>query len=114
MKKHLCILFLFPALLLALPFSKAIAQELILIEDVDEPDGTITSVTLEWDQNSEPDIAGYNVYYGRASGDYARLETVTEPTATIGVRGNKAVYFAITAFTTDGVESPLSDEVRWP
>lgn len=114
MKKSLRILFLLPALLVAFSFSKAKAQDLLLIEDVQDPDGSITSVTLVWDKNSEPDITGYNVYYGRASGNYGRLETVTEPTATIAVRGSKPVYFAVTAVTNDGVESPLSDEVRWP
>lgn len=114
MKKSLCILFLLPTLLVAFSFSKAKAQDLLLIEDVDDPDGMMTTVTLVWDQNSEPDIAGYNVYYGRTSGDYGRLDMVIEPTATIAVRGNRPVYFAITAFTTDGVESPLSDEVHWP
>lgn len=113
MKKYLCILFLLPALLVTLPFSGAKA-EIPNVEDDQEPDGTLTSVTLQWDENAESDIAGYNVYYGRASGDYARLETVTEPMATIGVRGNRPVYFAVTAFTSDGVESPLSEEIRWP
>ena len=114
MKKTLCILFLLPVLLVAFSFSKAKAQDLLLIEDVQDPDGMVTNLTLVWDENSEPDIAGYNVYYGRESGHYGRLETVTEPTATIAVRVNWTDYFAMTAFTTDGAESPLSDEVHWP
>ena len=28
-------------------------------------------VTLAWDANTEPDLAGYNIYYGTASGDYS-------------------------------------------
>ena len=78
------------------------------------PDAQTTSVTLVWDRNPEPDIAGYNVYYGRISGDYTRLVTVTDPTAMIGVKGSKTVYFAVTAYNTNGVESALSEEVHWP
>ncbi len=39
--------------------------------------------------------------------------TVEAASATIGLRGTKTVYFAVTAFTDDGVESELSDEVSW-
>ncbi len=27
-------------------------------------------VALSWDANAEPDLAGYNVYYGSSSGNY--------------------------------------------
>ena len=85
-----------------------------IIEDDGETNAPSTSVTLVWDRNPEMDIAGYNVYYGRTSGDYTRLVTVTDPRATIAVKGTKTVYFAVTAFDTSGLESPLSEEVHWP
>ncbi len=28
------------------------------------------SETVEWDANPEPDLAGYNIYYGTESGNY--------------------------------------------
>ena len=62
-------------------------------------------MTLVWDRNPETDIAGYNVYYGRVSGDYTHLVTVANPTAMIGVKGSKTIYFAVTAYNTDGLES---------
>ena len=88
-------------------------EDVIVGEDAD-PDAKVTYVTLIWTPNSEEDIAGYNVYYGRISGEYVRLETVTGATVTIGVKGSKSVYFAVTAYNTDGLESEFSDEVHWP
>ena len=114
MKKYFCILFVLPVLLLAPPFPKALADDLFVIEDVDDPDGLLTSVTLAWDANAESNIAGYNIYYGRASGEYLGQFPVTRATATFSVRGSRQIYFAVTAVTTDGLESPFSGEVRWP
>jgi hypothetical protein len=113
MKKYFCTLYLLPALLVAFASTTAKAED-VVVEDDDDPNAPITYVTLVWNRNPEPDIGGYNVYYGRISGDYSRLETVTKPTATIGVRGSKTVYFAVTAYNTSGVESSLSEEVHWP
>jgi hypothetical protein len=113
MKKYLCTLFLLPALLVAFASTTAKAEDVVVPDD-DDPNAQITYVTLVWDRNPEPDIAGYNVYYGRISGDYTRLVTVTDPRARIGVRGSRTVYFAVTAYNTSGVESALSEEVHWP
>jgi fibronectin type 3 domain-containing protein len=111
MKKLLCTLYLLSASLIALPLTLA---EDVVIEDLDAPDATITYVTLAWNPNPEQNILGYNVYYGLVSGSYFRLVTVTETTATIGVKGNKTRYFAVTAFDANGLESDLSEEVHWP
>ncbi len=113
MKQHLWTLYLLAALLVAFVSTATRADDAIVSDDVD-PDARITDVTLIWAPNSENNIAGYNVYYGRISGHYTRLATVTEPTATIGVQGSRTVYFAVTAYNTDGLESELSEEVQWP
>jgi hypothetical protein len=102
------------ALLLAVPTRKAAADDDVVVGDTDDPNATSAKVTLAWDANSEDDIAGYNVYYGRASGHYSRVETVGVPTATITVRGRATVYFAVTAFNSAGVESDFSEEVHYP
>lgn len=73
------------------------------------------SVSLVWDPNSEPDLAGYRLYYGTASRTYNR---------TVEVSGNTSVtvddlelgtmyYFAVTAFNTAGLESDFSNEVTY-
>jgi hypothetical protein len=113
MKKYICALCLLPALLVSLPSTTAKADD-VIVEDSENPDATVTYINLGWDENSEPDIAGYTVYYGRVSGDYTHLVTVTNPTTRIGVRGSRTVYFAVTAFDADGLESAFSAEVRWP
>ena len=112
MKKYLCTLYLLPAFLLALPLTNAIAEDVIVGDD--DPNAQIIPVTLRWFQNPEPDIAGYNVYYGKVSNDYTRIMTVSTTTATIIVRGSQTVYFAVTAFDTSGAESQFSEEVHFP
>ncbi len=100
-------------MLVAIPLATADAEDAV-VEDESAPDATITYVTLTWDANPEQNIAGYNVYYGRSSGSYSRLVTVSGTTAEIGVRGTRTTYFAVTAFYGNGAESELSDEVQWP
>ena len=112
MKKYLFTLCLLPVLLAAFASTRTKGEE--VIADDGDTNASITFLTLVWDRNPEPDIAGYKVYYGRVSGDYTQLVTVTNPTARIGVRGSKTTYFAVTAYNTNGVESDLSDEVHWP
>ena len=70
------------------------------------------SVSLAWDANSEPDIAGYKVYWGTSSGVYDQFNDVSQTTAsvsdlTVGVR----YYFAVTAYNEAGLESGYSEEV---
>lgn len=113
MKRYLCTLSLVSTLLVAFASTIAKADDAV-IEDDDDTNALTTSITLVWDRNPEPDIAGYNVYYGRASGEYTRLVPVANPTATIGVKGSRTLYFAVTAYNTDGLESALSEEVHWP
>jgi len=86
--------------------------------------GTIAhayDVTLAWDPNDEPDLAGYIVYVDEVNTDssYYQLETVSldeiEPdnpmyTAT-ELKENIQYCFALTAYTTEGFESDFSNEV---
>jgi hypothetical protein len=70
------------------------------------------SVTLSWDANTEPDIAGYKVYWGTASGAYGQFSDVSQHTASVsdlavGIR----YYFAVTAYNEAGLESGYSEEI---
>ena len=70
-------------------------------------------VVLSWDANTDPDLAGYKVYYGTASGTYGtpvNVGNVTTYTVT-GLADGQKYYFAATAFDTLGSESGYSNEV---
>jgi len=71
------------------------------------------SVTLRWQANSEPDIAGYNLYYGTASRAYGPplpASKATSYTVDNLVEG-RTYYFALTALDTSGNESGYSSEI---
>ena len=68
---------------------------------------------LEWDPNPEPTVAGYNVYIGTSSGNYTQVQDVGLKTMYPLTNLDAAVtyYFAVTAYDTEHLESPFSDEV---
>ena len=72
-----------------------------------------SSLTLAWDPNNQSDLAGYIVFYGTTSGNYSNSSDVgnkTTFTATNLVAG-QTYYFAVLAYNSAGVRSPLSQEV---
>jgi hypothetical protein len=94
----------------ALAATSARADYLIIDDDLD-PNAEITQFTLEWD--GVPGVAGYNVYYGRASDLYLSSVPVANTSTLVGVKGVRTVYFAVTAFNADGVECDFSGEALW-
>jgi hypothetical protein len=71
--------------------------------------------SLAWDANSEPDLAGYRLYWGTGSGTYQftqQLGLTTNHTVTNLVLG-QTWYFVVTAFNTSGLESGPSNEVSY-
>lgn len=67
-------------------------------------------VTLQWDANSESDLAGYKVYYGTAPGVYGTPITLGKVTTyTIPSLPPGTYYFAVTAYNTSGLESGYSN-----
>ena len=76
----------------------------------------ITSgATLMWDPNPEPEVTGYNVYWGTASRSYTTVIDVGNSTSWVitNVPVIGRIYFAVTAYTADRIESPFSEEVVW-
>ena len=71
------------------------------------------SVTLAWEANTEPDIAGYIVYWGNGSRNYERSFNVANNTQyTInGLQELQTYYFAVRAYNADGLQSTYSEEV---
>jgi hypothetical protein len=71
------------------------------------------SVTIAWDPNTESDVTSYTVFWGTQSGVYtsnASAGDVTSYTVTNLVAG-QTYYFAVEAVSSDGLTSPMSQEV---
>ncbi|MCU0591399.1 MAG: fibronectin type III domain-containing protein [Desulfobacterales bacterium] len=72
-------------------------------------------VTLAWDANTEPDLAGYKIHYGTASGNYSvHLDVLNVTSYTItGLTEGQTYYFAATAYDDSGNESGYSNEATY-
>ena len=73
-----------------------------------------STVTLQWDANTESNLAGYNLKYGRSSGRYSSVVNVGKSTVTtVSNLVDGWYFFAVTAYDTMGLESDPSDEVPY-
>lgn len=74
------------------------------------------TITLAWDQNLEPDLAGYKLYVGNSSGKYNQVITLglTNHYTFSLYTEEVSFFFAITAYTQNGLESGFSNEVQYP
>lgn len=72
-------------------------------------------VTIQWNANIEPDLAGYTIYHGTTSGVWIGADTVTLGLVTSYVYGGllpgMTHYFAVDAFDTSNNHSAKSLEV---
>ena len=71
------------------------------------------TILVEWDPNTEEDLAGYRVHYGWAAGEYTKvieagIETSCQFEAAPATGGT--IHIAVTAYDTSGNESGYSDE----
>jgi fibronectin type 3 domain-containing protein len=76
---------------------------------------TTSSVTLTWNANTDSNLAGYKIYRATTPGGYgapiATLQgNITTYTAE-GLQSGTTYMFVITAYDSDGNESPRSNEV---
>jgi len=75
--------------------------------------GDGTSLYLDWEPNTESDIAGYNIYYGTSPGEYDSLKFVIADEDTLqNLLENKMFYLAVSALDIDGYESFLTNEIE--
>lgn len=73
-------------------------------------------LTLAWEQNLEPDLAGYKLYIGKSSLNYTEvidLGLTTRYTFKI-LMGGTPFFFTLTAYNQKGFESGFSNEIRYP
>jgi len=74
----------------------------------------LSAQTVMWDANSEPDIAGYILFYGNSSGAYTNQVDVGNRTSySLNIDWTRTWFFAVQAYSTAGVTSPLSGEAQW-
>jgi hypothetical protein len=71
------------------------------------------TLTLAWNPNPEPDIAGYVLYWGTQSGVYTSNSNVGNVTMkqVTGLADATVYYFAVKAYNTAGLMSGYSSEV---
>ena len=85
------------------------------------PAGSPGAVTINWTPPTEntdgtalTDLAGYDIHYGTASGNYTQSVSVSNAGLATYVVDNLTpgtYYFSVSAVNTSGTESPLSSEV---
>jgi hypothetical protein len=69
-------------------------------------------ITLAWDANPEPDIAGYTLYWGLESGVYTGQHNTEQITYTVpDLFSGLTYYFTVSAYNTSALEGPYSEEV---
>ncbi len=73
------------------------------------------SVALAWNTVTEPNIIGYRLYHGTASGTYDEVVDVGNATTTevSDLVVGTTYYFAVTAYNASGMESGLSNEAAF-
>jgi hypothetical protein len=75
-----------------------------------------TVISLEWNANTEPDLAGYRIYQSLESGVYSfdtPIEDISVGTETVTftVTEKGRVFWIATAYNNQGLESGPSNEV---
>lgn len=72
-------------------------------------------ITLAWNANSEPSVAGYRVYYGTASRVYSAVIDVGNWTSCVisGLQEGITYFFTATAYDSEGSESSYAAEVSY-
>jgi hypothetical protein len=102
-----------------LSFLKSTARRFILVSLVlvavllSWPLDSVGQIRLAWDPNTEPDVAGYQIYYGTSSRNYRySVDVGNVTTYTIqGLTQGVTYYIALTAYDSADNESDFSNEV---
>jgi hypothetical protein len=69
-------------------------------------------VTVAWDANTETNLAGYRIYWGKSTRFYTDVRNCGDRTqVTIPLYPSETYYIAVTAYNTEGIESDYSSEL---
>jgi hypothetical protein len=72
----------------------------------------VQTVVLVWEASPDSSVAGYLLYSGTASHQYTVKQMVGNQTSARVTLDQPTMYFAVTAYTADGLESVPSAELR--
>ena len=88
---------------------------MILLWSVWSIQAAAESVTLVWDPNPAPNVAGYRLYCGTTSGVYTQITELGNTTATMvsNLVAGKTYFFVVTDYGIAGFESAPSNEVSY-
>jgi hypothetical protein len=72
-------------------------------------------VTVAWDPNPEPEVAGYKIYFGTTPGNYTVSLNAGNITSMVisGLEAGLTYYFAAVAYDSLGNESGFSNEISY-
>jgi hypothetical protein len=72
-------------------------------------------VTVAWDPNPEPEVAGYKIYFGTTPGSYTVSMNAGNITSMVisGLEAGLTYYFAAVAYDSSGNESGFSNEISY-
>ena len=72
-------------------------------------------VTVAWDLNPEPEVAGYKIYYGTHSGSYTSSVDAGNTTSILlsGLQDGATYFFAAVAYDASNNESGYSNEITY-
>jgi hypothetical protein len=75
------------------------------------PVSAVQNVTLSWDPSADPNVTGYNIYYGGVSGVYTNEICVGNVTGAVvsGLTDGGTYSFAATSYDAVGNESTFSN-----
>jgi hypothetical protein len=87
----------------------------LLLTTLPAPAQTPPTVRLAWDPNTEASLAGYELFWGTASGVYTSSKLIPKEAVTTEVTGltpGVRYYFSIKAYDTEGLRSGFSNVVQ--
>jgi hypothetical protein len=101
--------------------SDGYTQDSLPVFEITVTDGGTRNVTLNWQAPTElvdgsplTDLAGFRLYYGRASTDYEDVVEIHAGLSSFVVEGletGKTWYFSATAYRSNGMESAFAPEI---
>jgi len=78
-----------------------------------QPERAAQHISLAWNASTDPNVAGYALYYGTNSGNYTvRIDTGSNSMMVVNQLSNDTTYyFVVTAYNSAGIESAPSAEI---